>query len=167
MDRGTDCVVSSLVLRLAQPSLSLAKQNVDAMYNLCEMLKHWLMRRCLHFVSLRSEQPILLLYGSDCRLTQTRAIFTQQWLDMITRRAGKATAEYLIQKMFLLDAALSSCAHLGEPLKLYNKTAFTHMQAMLDFFPSPRTFGHSSIFMGFFMWDRAVQRPLEMLTKQY
>jgi hypothetical protein len=100
---------SKLLTSLSQPSHVCDKEDLHRCHKLCEVSKSFLYIRAERWLAARSTVPILLQYGSDCTPIKVRQQHKHHFGQLYVNRQGKATFEYLIERVFLLDCTLRAC----------------------------------------------------------
>ena len=93
---------SALCLDLARPSHVLARAEMESCRRLCEASKLWLRQRALQWISSRTQEPILQRSSAECTPINTRPIHNKLYEHMRVTRHGRHTAEYLVQRVFLM-----------------------------------------------------------------
>ena len=155
-----------LVLDFAPATRVCVTDDIVRVDHLCEALKAFLRARCNAFVLERQGEPIAEIYSSDATPLVCISRYTSHYGDLAVQRRGRNSAEWLIEKLFLLDTRGGKVALISEPRLLGDKTAWAHYQAQQEFWPLARERGHTDIIISHHMWDRAVKAPCERHQRQ-
>eukprot|EP00969_Alexandrium_andersonii_P306042 13528664-Alexandrium_andersonii.AAC.1 len=117
---------SSMLLRLAKPSLVPNSTEEGHMAKLAAMCVFYLRLRMLSFVQACCGTPIAMTYQSDCTPDATQETITVAAGGAKVSRAGGRTSEYLLHRLFARTIDHKQCCLFGAPQRLADKTAMTH-----------------------------------------
>jgi hypothetical protein len=130
---------------------------------LCSSSVTWLRQRALQWISKMSDEPVLMQCSADGTPISTRQIFQSSCDHMPVTRHGKQSAEYLVQRVFLMGLDRRPLPVFRDPVHMGNKTASVHMKAGMDLFPHPRELGHTGLLVDHRVYDRAVMSAMKKL----
>ena len=160
--------------RFGHVSSICTSSDIDRCCKLAEVCKEFLKTNLTKIVRQRSQQPLLLAFGSDCTPLTTQEQVKASWQHFEVRRRGRSCHEYLIQRIFAQDVSGNCAAYFVDPLVMGDKGAWAHWQAQRDFFPLGRELGHQFILISHHCWDRAIfsacdrhQRQLHEAMRQH
>ena len=123
--------------------------------------------RAASFATSNLEAPLLYWYGSDCTPITLNTVHVEEGECGRVRRHARESAEFLIQRLFLLAPGRKVCCVVSDPIRMGSKTASAHMAAFLQLVVTPKRRGHNALMVGFHVWDRAVASAMEKLVKGY
>jgi hypothetical protein len=156
-----------LAIALAKPTHVCDKADLEACRRICEVSKQWLRSNAESWLAARCESPVLVQYCSDCTPLQTRQQYRSELDQLKVHRQGKRTGEYLVERLFLCDTDFKPIVMFSEPVKLADKTQWSHLQACRNLFSSAREAGHKGLCISHHIWDGAVKSSMERLRKQF
>lgn len=134
---------------------------------MCEASKIWLRQRALQLVASKYDEPLLVQSSADCTPVKTMSIYTKSCDEMSVRRHGRRTAEYLVQRVFVMGLDRRPFPVFREPMEMANKTASAHMQAHMELFPNAREVGHRGLLVEHRVYDRAIMSALKKLWDRW
>ena len=137
--------VCSLVQQYAVPTLVLDITDREARDRLCTLGMHVLQMRCTRLLQSNIEDPVLVIYGSDCTPLVTKETFRRCHDGTTVIRRGRRSAEYLIQRLFVKTSDGRNGVIVAPPLRMGCKTVWAHFKAFKDFFDHPRRQGHRGL----------------------
>ena len=150
----------------ARPYYVMVGRDSDKCMRLCECLKSFLLHRCKDFIAANLHQPVLEVFMSDGTPISTVHRSKRVIGEVAVKRSGRKSHEYLMQILFLRNSGGELRVLFRDPLKMSDKSAWSHHSAQFDFWPTSRSLGHDSIVVSFHCWDSAVKQPLERHTRQ-
>jgi hypothetical protein len=145
----------------------LDKRDVDRMARVSETERCFLQQRCRNWLQNRPRDTILMQYSSDVTPLLTRERYSHTIGGHSVMRAGRASNEFLIQRCFMSDLMGSAVCLFEKPLSMAKKTAFAHFAAYRSFIKTPREQGHVGLHVIAHTYDRAIQRPVSRLHRQW
>ena len=133
-------IVGDFVLKFARPSLMFDRRLCALADKVTAVIAAFLRNVAERFICGRPRKPTMQQYGADCTPLKTQTIRRRRWCDLSVVRDGRDTAEYLVQRLFIIDARHARCVSFLEPSKLVDKTASRHLLASLHvcIFPANR-----------------------------
>ena len=146
----------SLLHGFKKPSAGCTTHNMEKIQKVAEAAKAFLRSRAEAFVRQRRHAPLLISYGSDCTPISTLEAVKHAWHEHHVERRGRASHEYLIQRVFLQDVAGETQVHMLDPLPMADKGSWAHFQAFRELLPLGRELGHASLLVSHHCWDRTV-----------
>lgn len=154
------------IIAYSKPSQSLNKDDLRRMGRLVEGVKLFLRQEARDFLLDRVDSPVAVVYSSDSTPLRTR----QRWLidieGMLVVRSSRRSDDWLLQRMFLFDGAGNRRSMMVDPVRLLDKSAWSHFQAQRSMFPLPRSVGHRGVVLHHHVWDGAVKSACERATRQ-
>lgn len=163
----SDELGSSACFRLAAPSQVLGKADMSMSRRLCEASKAWLRQRAVQWVRRRTTEPILQQSSADGTPINTMRRFAGALGHLSVVRHGRQTAEYLVQRVFLMGCDMRPIPIFRDPPEMATKTAAAHMKAGLDLFPCAREIGHEGLLVEHKVYDRAVMSAMKKLWDRW
>ena len=118
------------------------------------------------------DRPLLHYYSCDGTPMRTHHRNRSTVKDIVVRRDGKATHEFLAQVVFLrYEDAPNLCVDrvaFAPPLPMtHGKSALAHFSASLEFMSSVRAMGHKGILVHQYCFDRALSSAMTRLLQQH
>ena len=102
--------------RFAKASVVLqGTRECELVHRLADCERLWTVEHAIAFVRKRSTSPLLLQYGSDLTPLTTRQTYKQVADGCSVTRSGKASNEFLVQRLFLTDVHDESVTVLEKP----------------------------------------------------
>lgn len=150
------CGVAASIRRFSKPSTSFSGHDRVRITKWCEVLKFWLRRDFTNFIAQRPLEPLLLLYSADGTPASTKEVYKISVGSQKVRRSGRSSTDLLVQRLFARAIDGTCKVIVEEPLPVACKTAWAHVEAYRRMQVNPRCFGHRSILVHHFVWDRAV-----------
>ena len=108
----------STIKAFATPSVSLDKRDVEKVHRASEIIRVWSRENATRFVQQRTHEPLGVQYGSDLTPLTTRELYKAAIAGVSVTRSGKASHEFLIQRLFLHDLDGCTATVFEEPLTL-------------------------------------------------
>ena len=131
------------------------------------LIRHWTVFSAERFVQTRRDDSLLCQYGSDCTPLVSREQFHVGSGVLDVRRSGKASHEYLIQRLFITGSGGRTVSVLDIPYIMPQKTAFAHFNASRKFMQNARELGHRGRLVDFQKYDRAIMTAMRRLVTKF
>ena len=158
----------STIKAFATPSVSLDKRDVEKVHRASEIIRVWSRENATRFVQQRTHEPLGVQYGSDLTPLTTRELYKAAIAGVSVARSGKASHEFLTQRLLLHDLDGCTATVFEEPLTLdKKKTGFCHFTALRQLFCTPRELGHEGVIFISHKFDRAIKSCMERLQRKW
>ena len=160
------------IKKYGKPSSTFTSGHIAEVKQLALVTQEHMSTRAALSALANSTEPTLAYYSSDGTPLQTHLKTSKQIADVVVRREGKQTVEYLMQVIFFRRIGGSGDAEtvavIKPPLPLsHGKTGLAIFSASLDAFPHLRQMGHTGVAVQFYCFDRAVYSSLMRRLKQH
>jgi hypothetical protein len=151
----------------SKPSICVDKGDLAEIHRCCEVLRSALKTRCIQHIAVHHTEPMLFVYGSDCTPISTSERFEVACNDVKIVRGGRASQEFLIQRLLVFTRGRAPFVVLEVPIPLSDKTAWTHFGCKRELMKSPREVGCKGLVVEFHKYDRAIKGAVGRLHEQY
>ena len=154
------------LLWLSRPSRALDTHEMGRVHKHCEVLASMLESKMLRFVQEHQHQPLMEHFLSDSTPYTTRERDHIDWLEYSVTRSAKECKDYLTQRLFVSNADGNVVTFFREPREMENKTHLVSYAGMVELWPGLRLAGAQNIVISVYVFDRAVQAPMETRIQQ-
>ena len=110
--------LADLAKGYSRPSVVLDKRDVERMSRVAEAQRVFLQEHARRWLVDRQHDTILFQYGSDLTPVMTRDRHTHSVDELSIVRSGKASQEFLIQRLFMRDLQGSTVVRIERPLPM-------------------------------------------------
>ena len=164
--------VVDLVKKYAKVCASTPTSEYRTMAKLAEAAKSLMVEQVVELLAEAGGAAVLQHYSSDGTPQGHKKKVSASSGDVKFVRTGAETQEFLVQHAFYRTYAYSqtptTVVVLKDPTPLqHGKTATAIFGIAVDHLRTPRQLGHSGISVCHYAFDRAVQKPMERMFKQY
>ena len=154
------------IRRYSRASACLSCGDLRTVERLAECGKELVLMKAVNFVRDRIDLPMCEIAMQDCMPLRTSTVHIAGTDDLKTIRKGRQGRDWLVQRIFLLDACGNSMVLFGDICEMASKTAAAHHAAQVRLWKGCRVEGHTGILISHGCWDRAIMSSCSRLCLQ-
>jgi hypothetical protein len=168
-DLGTRADLPSVcrMMELAQPSLAVDTRDVSHLMRCMLGMKEYQLREMRTLLLQACGSACLVWYSNDTTPMTTRQTIRNSVGQLQFVQRVRTSGEFVVQRMFVEDAAGRRCVIISEPQRVANKTAVTHFEVFRQVCPYSRSVMTSGILIEAYCWDGALFSACDRLHRQY